>query len=113
MKTFLFLPLFVVAVALSSCTNFTTNAQVAPGSEYGRGTNNGNSRPYRTDGKVVSATRAADPYYQGNGTSRYDRSPYGGGPARRYPAMPMPFGYGGYGYPGYGYGYPGYGYGRW
>lgn len=104
-------PVFIT-VALVSCSA-PNQGYIARGSEYGHGTNNGNSRPYRSDGRVVADSRPNPDtgYYPANQNNGYGRSPYGGGPtSRNYQnAHPVPFGYPGYGY--WGYGYPAYG--RW
>lgn len=130
MKTLLLIPIAIATAALSSCagTDWFEGARIAPGSEYGYGTENGNHPPYRSDGRVIAANRARNSYY-GNGSPslpydsgvNYNRSPYGGGVDNRYrnvyptPYVNPGYGYPGYGYPGYGYpyGYPAGRYGRW
>lgn len=131
MKTFLIFPLAIVAAALASCTytDWTAGARIAPGSEYGYGTENGDHPPYRSDARTVAMVRARNGYagaprflqyssrpggtdssYYHDTRIQYNRSPYGGGvDTRSYRSVyPSPYVYPGYGYPGYGY--PGYGY---
>lgn len=137
MKTFLIFPLAIVAAALASCTytDWTAGAPIAPGSEYGYGTENGDHPPYRSDPRTVAMVRARNGYagaprflqygsrpvntnnssYYHDSRIQYNRSPHGGGIDTRnrgiYPSPVYPgYGYPAYGYPGYGY--PG-SYGRW
>lgn len=136
MKTLLLLPLAIITATLASCTDpFYPPGPIAPGSEYGYGTENGDHPPYRSDARTVAMVRARNGYvgaprylqyrsrpvgtsssYYQDSRIQYNRSPYGGGTdSRSYRGVyPTPYGYPGYGYPGYGYPYgtPGY-YGRW
>lgn len=102
----------LIMVALVSCAA-PNQGYIGPGSEYGRGTNNGNSRPYRSDGRIVADNRPSPGmgYYPANQYNRYGRSPYGGGTvSRRYQEVhPVPVGYPSHRYRGFGY--PAYG--RW
>lgn len=130
MKALLLLPLAIATAALASCTNpFYPPGPIAPGSEYGYGTENGDHPPYRSDARTVAMVRARNGYadaprflqYGSRPASSsyyyYNRSPYGGGTdTRSYRSVyPTPYVNPGYGYPGYGYPYgsPAGVYGRW